>query len=253
MSDVQLQENIETYLYAVNEIRNSINVIQGEKYIENYKKTLLFSVIDLLAKGAYGNSFGNRRTDMFEKFILEFCEWENTERISLQQLVHLLDKTEEATFSGLKNFAKTELHKYPDCQPVPFSYDPTYEQLRGQMPRGVTTILKVEIKSLNHVSLLWKLRNSLVHEARAKGVTQLFEDEIEPHYIHYSVLGKDSETGLIITTKRWEMYQPVGFINKMIDKALNNVKVYLETHRINPLDNHDFDPLWIEEKKGRSV
>lgn len=75
MSDVQLQENIETYLYAVNEIRNSINVIQGEKYIENHKKTLLFSVIDLLAKGVYGNSFGNRRTDMFEKFILEFCEW----------------------------------------------------------------------------------------------------------------------------------------------------------------------------------
>jgi flavodoxin len=119
MSNVQLQENIETYLYAVNEIRNSITVIQGERYIENHKKTLLFSVIDLLAKGVYGNKFGNKRTDMFEKFILEFCEWENAEKISLQQLVHLLDKTEEDTFSRLKDFAKTELHKYPDCKPVP--------------------------------------------------------------------------------------------------------------------------------------
>jgi len=251
MSDAKLKENIEEYMYAVHEIRNSINVIQGEKYIENHKKTLLFSVIDLLAKGVYGNRFGNKRTDMFEKFILEFCEWEYAERISLQQLVHLLDKTDEGTFSRLKEFAKTQLHTYPDCQPVPFSYDPTYKQLKELMPKGFTNILRVELKSLNHVSLLWKLRNSLVHEARAKGATQLFEYEVEPHYIHYSVLGTDGESGLTVITERWEMYHPVGFLNKMIDNALYNVKNYLEAHEINPRDNHDFDPLWIEVKKEK--
>lgn len=76
------------YLRAVNELRDSINMIRGERYIENHKKTLLFSVIDMLSKGVYGNRFGNNRTTMFEKFILEFCDWENAERISLQQLVH---------------------------------------------------------------------------------------------------------------------------------------------------------------------
>lgn len=47
------------------------------------------------------------------------------------------------------------------------------------------------------------------------------------------------------------MYHPVGFFNKMIDNALYNVKKYLEAGEINPRDNHDFDPLWIEVKKER--
>ncbi|MGG0277800.1 hypothetical protein [Bacillus rhizoplanae] len=250
LSETRLQENIEMYLSVVNEIRDSINVIQGKRYIENHKKTLLFSVIDMLSKGVYGNRLGNNRTTMFEKFILEFCAWENAQRISLQQLVHLLDKTEEGKFSRLKDFAKTELYQYPDSQPVPFSYDPTYKRLKELMPKGETTILGVELKSLSHVSLLWKLRNSLVHEARSKGGTKLFDDDVQPHYVHYSTFGTDDEGNLIVTKETWEMYHPVGFFNKMIDIALTNVRTYLEAHSINPYDNYDFDPLWVEVRRN---
>lgn len=161
-----------------------------------------------------------------------------------------MDKTEEGKFSRLKDFAKTELYQYPHGQPVPFSYDPTYKELKKLMPKGETTIMGVELKSLNHVSLLWKLRNSLVHEARPKGGGKLFDD-VQPHYVHYSTGGIDNEGNLIVTKETWEMYHPVGFFNKMIDIALKNVRTCLEVNSINPYDNYDFDPLWIEVRKNR--
>ncbi|MEH7131247.1 hypothetical protein V7103_24020 [Neobacillus drentensis] len=249
MSQVELKENIEMYINAVNEIRDSMNIIKGERYLANHKKTLLFSIIDMLSKGVFGENYGGNRTTMFEKFILMFCEWEHAERISLQQLVHLLNRTEEKQFSRLKDYAKTELYKFPSSIPVPFSYDPTYKELKKLMPKGESTILGVELLSLKHVSLLWKLRNSLVHEARAKGSSQLFDFESEPHYIHYSTIGTDSENNLIETEERWEMYHPVGFFNKLIDTALVNLRDYLEEQSINPYNNYDFDPLWIEVKQ----
>ncbi|MEH7504946.1 hypothetical protein V7152_23540 [Neobacillus drentensis] len=249
MSEVELQENIEMYLSVVKGIKDSMNIIQGESYLENHKKTLLFSVIDMLAKGVYGTTY-RHRTAMFENFILQFCEWEHAERISLQQVVHLLDKTEEGQYQELKEFAKNELYKFPQDRPVYFSYDSNYDQLKELMPTGETKILGIPLKTLSHVSLLWKLRNSLVHEARAKGTTQTYDDMIEPHYIHYTTIGKDSENN-VVTTEKWEICHPVGFFNKLIDTALVNVKEYLETNSINPYGNYDFDPLWIEVKRER--
>jgi len=241
------------YIKAVIEIKDSIEDIQGERFITNHKRTLLFSVIDLLARGVYGEKFIRDRTTMFKKFIMNFCQWEYGERVSIQQLSHLLSKTNEKDYNILKDFVEAELNKFPSSEPVPLSYDTTYQELKKLMPKGQTAILGVELTSLNHISLLWELRNSLVHEARSKGALQLFDFVLEPHYVHYSTIGLDNSKKVIIEREEWRIYHPVEFFHKLIEVSIPNVRHYLIHHSIDPYENHNFDPLWKTVKTFRPL
>ncbi|MBM7605573.1 hypothetical protein JOC75_003596 [Metabacillus crassostreae] len=251
MSSYELSDKIEMYLNSVIEIKNSIDEITGGRFIANHKRTLLFSVIDLLARGVYGEKFIRDRTTMFKRFISNFCEWEYGERISVQQLSHLLSKTNEKAFTRLKNFVKVELDKFPSSEPVPLIYDATHKQLIKLMPKNQTSILGVELTSLNHISLLWELRNTLVHEARSKGALQLFDYEYEPHYIHYSTIGVSDSGNLVDESEEWRLYHPVEFLQTLIDLSIPKVRDYLRINLIDPYENHNFDPLWQTVKKDK--
>jgi hypothetical protein len=98
---------------------------------------------------------------------------------------------------------------------------------------------------LSHMGLLWKFRNTLVHEARGIGAQDLFDEVVVPHYIHYTQLDRDSE-GKVIKTRYWQKLYPLQFFNDLVDKALSNIEPYLIQNEINPFEKYSFDPLWIE-------
>jgi hypothetical protein len=224
------------------DIQDSIIQLQGEKFLNNHKKTLLFSLLDTMSKGVYGNRY-HRNHKRFENFIKEFCVWEDGNRVSLQQLSLLLERTEEQDYLPIKYYVNEKLSKFPLSKPVSFNYDPTIEELKVML-EGEEEIKNVKIEKLTHVGLLWLFRNSLVHEARGIGANELF-DEVEPHYILYKESERNSE-GITIIKKYWQKLYPLQFFIDLVNQAISNIEPYLIQNEINPYNNYNFDPLWIE-------
>lgn len=241
---MRLLEDIESYLKAMQEIQESINELKGERFLENHKQTLFFSLIESISKGIFGDKYIMNYTK-FEKFIIEFCEWEDANRISLQQLALLLEKTEDHEYLNLKKYVFSHLMKYPESTPVPFNYDPTVEVIKQLMPKGETAIYGVDIYSFIHVNLLWKYRNSLVHEARSLGSIGLFDFVEYPHYVHYTKLMPEGERDWEV----WKISYPTKFFNNLVETALVNVKEKLIEKEQDPRGNYDFEELWIKPKK----
>jgi hypothetical protein len=237
---LEINEQIENYIGVMRDIGDSINQLQGDRFLNNHKKTLLFSLLETMSKGVYGDTRNNYKR--FEKLIKEFCEWEDGKRVSVQQLNLLLEKTEEQDYETLKRYVRDKLSRYPISSPVPFNYDPTLEEIRPFIPDN--KINDVGIDYFTHVSLLWKFRNTLVHEARGIGAQDLFDESV-PHYIHYTQVARDNE-GRIIKTRYWQKLYPLQFFNDLVDKAITNIEPYLIQNEINPFEKYNFDPLWIE-------
>ncbi|MDZ5712794.1 hypothetical protein [Jeotgalibacillus haloalkalitolerans] len=239
---MNLIEDIDSYINAMREIQDSINQLQGERLLKNHQKTLLFSLLETISNGVYGDRY--RNADRFKKFILEFCEWEEAERVSLQQLFLVFKEGKPSQeFRDLKIHVLNGLQDYPPASPVPFSCDSTLEEIKALMPNNETTINGVDIHNLTHVNLLWKYRNALVHEARSKGAMELFDGTDYPHYVHFTKMGKNGEWEV------WKISYPIKFFNSLIDKALVNVRETFIDMEHDPRSNYDFGELWVKSKQ----
>ncbi|WP_066415263.1 hypothetical protein [Sutcliffiella cohnii] len=237
-----LKEGIDSYIQAMKDIQKSINQLQGERFLKNHQKTLLFSLLETISNGVYGDRY--RNVDRFKRFIMEFCEWKDSNRVSLQQLFLVFKEGQPSQeFRNLKIHVLNGIQEYPSSSAAPFSCDSTVEEIKELMPRGVTTINGVDIYSLTHVNLLWKYRNSLVHEARSIGSTELFDHVDFPHYVHFTILEKDGEWDV------WKISYPIQFFNNLIDKALVNVREKLVEIEHDPRSNYDFGELWVKSKQ----
>ncbi|QDP41971.1 hypothetical protein [Radiobacillus deserti] len=240
-----IENDINDYIYRIQMIRDSILALKGGDLLVNHKKNLLFSLLDTISKGVYGDQIqGNGKR--FGNFILEFCNWNNAERVSLQQLALFLRKVDKGEHNYLKKYTFNELSKYPQSKPVPFSVDPYGEEILPYLSSDKKIYKKITLDYFKHVNLLWRYRNSLVHEARSIGSDRLFDFENEPHYIHYYHLSKD-EKGNNIKDEYWEKYYPLNFFITLVDNAIINMEVYFIENEVNPFENYVSDPLWITE------
>lgn len=237
---MELIEEINSYIHAIKNIQDSINQLQGDKFLKNHKKTLLLSLLETISKGVYGRKYVYKNYKRFKNFILEFCEWEDANKISLQQLSLLLEREQNPKFQRLKRYVDIEIRKYPSDSPVPFSYDITIEKIKSLMPIGETEIYGVKIDKLTHVSLLWEFRNNLVHEARSIGSQEVF-DVNYPHYVQYTI----AENGREI----YEICYPVDFFNNLVERAIGNVRDALINSEQNPWMNYNFSELWIKHSE----
>lgn len=238
---MSLIEDIDSYIGAMKEIQDSINQLNGKRFLKNHQKTLLFSLLETISNGVFGNRY--RNADRFNNFIMEFCEWEDAKRVSLQQLALVLEKTKENEFQSLKEHVSKGIDQYPSASAVPFSFDSTLEQIKELMPNNKTTIMGVDINNLTHVKLLWKYRNSLVHEARSIGSMELFDHDDFPHYVHFTMLEKDGEWEV------WKISYPINFFNNLIERAMVNVREKLIEIEHDPRSNYDFGELWVKSKQ----
>lgn len=238
---MNLIDDIDSYIQAMKDIQVSINQLQGEKSLKNHQKTLLFSLLETISNGVYGDRY--RNTDRFKKFILEFCEWEDAERVSLQQLALLLENTQAHEYQRLEKHVFKGIDHYPPASAAPFSCDSSLDEIKDLMPKGITSIMGVDIHNLTHVNLLWKYRNSLVHEARSIGSMELFDHTDYPHYVHFTMMEKDGQWEV------WKISYPIKFFNNLIEKALVNVREKLIEIEHDPRSNYDFGELWVKSKQ----
>ncbi len=89
-----MNDSINQYMTVVKQLQESINSIEGTLFLDNHKKNLFFSLIEFMAKATYGDKYRKNRP-RFVNFIMDFANWEFGNRVSLQQLVLVLQQVED--------------------------------------------------------------------------------------------------------------------------------------------------------------
>lgn len=218
--------------------------IDGGGNEKAYKKALFFSMIDSLSKCIFTRKL-NR--DRIISYVTEFSGWENQYRISLPHLCQLLSKSPEPAFSNLRNFANTEYRKWSSGEIVSLERDPDIKEVLKYWPReneNKKLLGGISVEFLQHINLLYRYRNFLVHELREPGYGIDSYREDSPYYISYSQLAYESGEE---ENETWELTYPVLFLKNLLKNCLKNMEKYLIENNLNPYSSYTFGTYWIDE------
>lgn len=209
-----------------------------EQILRVYKKILYCAVIDFLAKvwclAERKNIKKNR--DRFCEFVEKFGGWEDWNRVSLPYLKMYLERKNDAKFKRLKKFVERKFEesamewRWLGVKLVR-NIDPSIEE--------ISTLLSdtkefEKLRKFRHVELLWKYRNSLIHETQEKGSPLEKSEEFEPYY---HTKHKYIKKGNIITSETtWELVYPLFFLERLAENSLKNLKEWVIKEKKNPYD-----------------
>lgn len=238
--------DVHDFYLVIKDLCKNVETIKSAQYEVNYKKIVSFTIIDMMSKAVYGSKYNGYRSK-FTNFILQFGDWKDANRISLQQLTLILNKDTSKEFDSLRDYCFTTLSLWPTDQPINLSYDPKYDEIKKIWPEGCKINNRITLDYFKHINLLYSLRNSLIHESRALGsYFELFDSDV-PHYNSLGVL-KEDENGRLIELSHgtFELIHPIGFFLKLLNNSLNNMKQYCIDEGINPYENFRFGSEWVD-------
>lgn len=258
MPSMDIDKSIEIYFGHFQDLIACAKQLNAKEKSYLYRKSILISILDALAKIPYGHLASNR--SRFTEFITNFCSWGDNDRISLPHLFRFFRLVNDPIFSELRKFAQEELEKWPENAIIPLSHDPKLSEIAPRWPSGWKKridenhrLARITHESFRHADFLWNLRNSVAHELRELGYGfEIKYGADEPHYYMYD---KDIETSeksakpiLDIEAGKltWELVYPIKFIEKLVDSGHKNLKDYCASNRVNPFSAYTFGTYWIE-------
>lgn len=244
---VSAKVEIDKYMEIVNEFRNSIISIQSEKYTDIHKKTLLFSLLDMMSKAVLNQMRSNR--DRFVNFVLQFGNWKHANYVSLPQLKMVIEGENTKNLDKMKDIIAEKLQNWPSDKPVLLDIDSNYKDLEKYWPRGYRVMGKIGLRHLRHCDLLWTLRNSFIHEMREPGQDYQLYNLTVPHYTPRYRMMKDGKNGRMKYIKVWELIYPLEFLIEIVDDSIESIKNYMIKNNINPFINYRFDTLWPDIRR----
>jgi hypothetical protein len=197
-----------------------------------YRKILYVTLLDCLSRAAFPETKYNR--DRFIKFIENFGNWTDKDRISTPQLVLLLNKN---SLAGGRLYRKVSRHlkKWPDARVIRPNSDFHVNELYDLAESN--EILYIE--NAKYLRLLYIYRNHLVHEFREPGYGMDFsDDDSSPYY--FSMLSLE----LVEQEPTWELVFPCSFLHELCSKSVEGLERHLKSQGINPYDSYQFGTLW---------
>lgn len=198
------RRQVQTLVDQVQQIGNAV-----------FRKALYISMLDGLSVCAYGDAM--RSGDRFRTFILQIGGWTDGERISLPQAALLLrgDPAMSAAISA-------RLANWTWGTPQPITSDPFQQEL--QTTRG-------DLRKVQHVNLLWKFRNSLLHAVYDPGGHDL-RGGVEPYYVGD------------ITTHTWRLVIPEEFLRNLATVSVQGLLAFCRREGRDP-QAHLGEELWV--------
>lgn len=198
-----------------------------------FRKILYFIILDTLSKCAYPKI--NRNNERFVKFIDNFANWKDCNRISAYQLSFYL-RTQIEGFTQLKTqiepFIKTwKIGDIVRPEKEPFISDLTFESQDRR-----------KIEEFTYKALLWKYRCFLIHEFREPGCPmEISNDSSTPYYIGVNHINEQDAPD-----KTWELTFPLDLIKNLLLKSLETLEEYCKKEGINPYHSYKFSSSWFE-------
>ena len=202
-----------------------------------FGRIVLISLLDALSRCAHPNLKGNR--SRFVALIDDYSQWNLASTYSLRQLsLRLNDVTNQSAYPGfhdLEQEIRNRMQSWPAPGAVVFpgDTDPTLSDLGSIL----TPQLKTLIEPVRYPSLLWRLRNYVIHEVRNPGKAVDFEVDIPSPYYH-------SFTHADGIKKTWELYFPNELLSHLLTNCTNNLNSKMRRDDIDPWLAFPYDPKW---------
>lgn len=201
-----------------------------------YRKVLYVTMLDTLAgirfhKKAYPELFKQNRA-RFTRFVVDHCDWSEAELVSLP---FLLEKLKE------QKLEKLPLGQYVSGKVAQFSTEDGGTLAVSQIDEHASVLLgraasekeESAIWEYQHIALLYRYRNRLVHESRQPGYAmEVFAESAAPYYHGY--LGES----------QWCLGYPLAMFEQLLRNALTDFRSYLLANSIDPYSLLDDAQRW---------
>ena len=221
--------------------RDQLRELQAVELSSLYKETCYVAILDALSKTIYPRENNRSR---FVLFFKNFSGWQHSDKVSLTHLIRLLAKAPRPEFNSLRKFAYSEITKWETGRIINLEQEPNFVDVQKRWPKEKDCfhpINGVSLESIRHDNLVYKYRNSLVHELRRPGYGSNVSEKDQPYYIGTIKELEDQES------LEWELVYPTGFFQKAIETSLNDLEKYYVENRINPYSFFAFGAYWLEE------
>lgn len=200
-----------------------------------YRKVLYVTMLDTLAgirfhKKAYPDPFKQNRA-RFTRFVVDHCSWSEAELVSFP---FLLEKLAE------QNLDTLPLGQYVSDKVARSTEDggtlaasAIDEHASVLLGRATCEKEETAIQEYQHIALLYRYRNRLVHESRQPGYAmEVFAESAAPYYHGY--LGES----------RWYLGYPLALFEHLLRSALGDFRSHLVSNSIDPYSLLDNAQRW---------
>lgn len=235
-----LEEGVDRFLGFFRDLLKEIQNLESAKSTALFRKTLYSSLLDALTRTTALAHPKKSNRERIVDFVSIFCGWPEWGKISLPHLIRLLEKVPDPAFSNLREYAFSIYDQWDEGAVIRLDRDPDFQTIKEIWPKEIPKPLEdIQIEFLQHANLLYRYRNSLVHELREPGYGMEFTTDTEPFY--HSMTNSDTKE------KTWELVYPLGFYEKLCENAIDKLKDYYLKDRIDPYSCYVFGTYWIEE------
>ncbi len=164
----------------------------------------------------------------FSRFVTEHCSWPEAQLVSLPFLLERL-KEQKLESGTLGQFVTEMVSRFSTKDGGTVEASAMDEPATALLQRATTEKEEAAISDYEHIALLYRYRNRLVHESRQPGYAmEVFADHPAPYYHGY--LGRSD----------WHLGYPLSMFERLVRNGLASFRSYLEANAIDPyaaLDN----------------
>ena len=204
--------------------------------IDIYQKTLLIAVIDCLAsirfdKSNYPYLFNQNRI-RFTRFVKEYGNWPCGNRVSTPFLVSRLEG--KGLNGPLHDKVRAHLDKFDPT--AGFSVSIEKMDFLPEELRPLSTLESEEkiIEDVQHLSLLYRYRNHLVHEYRTPGYgMEVFAKGLNTACYHG-----------YLNDKHFYLVYPTVLFENIVMAAIDGIEKYLIDNRVDPYNRVGDTSRW---------
>jgi len=214
--------------------------IQGVRSVQSalYKKILIVTMLDALAKGRYPGTPSNG--SRFIRLIEEYSDWRHAKLINWPQLeMMILDqggpKKLGLSAEFMKKLSGGNWRRRNPYQLAGFEHDPKREEI---LPAPCSRKEEELVDRAKHSARLYAYRCTLVDEFREPGHGFEFdENALHPYYHICSDAGPPHKVTI-------ETVYPTGWFLSLVPPILDGLSNYYRSTNINPYDSHRFGSPW---------
>ncbi|MFR4995616.1 MAG: hypothetical protein ACLUDK_00195 [Clostridium paraputrificum] len=235
------KDNIENFFKIVYELKESIDTIKNNgEYLRNHHLTLNISLLDFLSKSYNPEERSNRIR--FCSLIKDMTSLDYLDKVSIPQLYYYLQKDSSIELNQIRRFVEIKYKEIPRSIPVDINMDIEIDTIKEMWPRGYKyNGEKVFLEMFQHINILWKERNNLIHEMRRRTLGgSFFEERERPYYVHF--MGACGENGFD-SDEYFELCYPERIYEIILDECIINLKEYFVQRNRDPFGSFNSDQL----------
>jgi hypothetical protein len=240
-----VEENITFY---INHFREQVQLVENHcpksRDGDLHSRILYVAILDTISRPIF---FQPSNRERVVGFIKKFCDWPESDRVSLSHLYQLVSTKIEPELAELRNFTIRNMSQWTGGDIVLLGRDPLFTEVEKIWPNKNGKPILIDDIGLNwlqHCHLFYSYRNSLVHEFKTAGYhAELFEMD-EPYYVQVIEYRSEDSRERI---RSWQLQYTATFFKRLCKSALSNLENYLIQNRIDPIERLEPGKYWIRK------